>query len=145
MPPELHVKHLKSCSSGQLSPFLPRGTWLGLPFCLLSKEVPFLRAFNLKKLPRNFFFPSILFMEGQMFFIKASNPKPFDWNGKFQLVNHFFLENIVQGNENVIHSFGIIKTNHFFFFLTLSYNCFKISVALNLLLFFNVCLHNIGK
>ncbi len=46
-----------TCSPWQLNPLLPKGTWLGLPFCFLPKESPFLlRASSLKKLHKGFFF-----------------------------------------------------------------------------------------
>jgi hypothetical protein len=48
----------------QLSPLLSRGTCLGLPFCLLPRESPFLLgAFSLKKLAKGLFF--IVFFHGR--------------------------------------------------------------------------------
>ncbi len=67
----------RNCSWGQFSPllprgshaFLPKGTWLELPFCW---KFPFPRPSSLKKLS-NFIFSSILFVEKQKKLKKGLN------------------------------------------------------------------------
>jgi hypothetical protein len=59
----------------QLSPLLPRGTQLELPFCLLLRESPFLLgAFSLKKLAKGLFFSSIFFHGRKIEFEKRIKP-----------------------------------------------------------------------
>jgi hypothetical protein len=59
------------CSLGQLSPLLLERTWCGLPIVFLHE------AFNLKKLPKCYFFSSISFMEKQKKLKNETNLEPF--------------------------------------------------------------------
>jgi hypothetical protein len=65
----------RNYSMKELSPLLPHGTWLGLPFCLFHRQSPFLLgAFSLMKLAKGLFFFIHFFHGREIEFEKRIKP-----------------------------------------------------------------------